>query len=288
MMKKILFCLFALGLATTISSCEKKDNTEFVVEGTVEMPEQSYIYIEEVLEESTQVIDSVKPNGKSFVFTLKPSEKAFYRLNIFGKQQAFIVGGPGEVLKVEVGGNAKDAKFKMSGTKDADLLYKAFLIAESLRKSEKELSGKYRDAQEQGNPQLAQEIVDDFDEILEAKLLECKSLIKEADNSLVALSIASNFFNTNEHFEFLDSLAAKFEKEQPESRYSKQFISMVKSAKALGIGSKAPDFQLATLDGKWLKLSEVKGKAIVIDFWASWCRPCRQENPFMVALYERY
>ena len=56
----------------------------------------------------------------------------------------------------------------------------------------------------------------------------------------------------------------------------------------LAPGKEAPDFEEALADGKTMKLSDLRGKVVLLDFWASWCGPCRRENPNVVRLYEQY
>ena len=62
----------------------------------------------------------------------------------------------------------------------------------------------------------------------------------------------------------------------------------LESSKSFMIGGEAPDFTQKTPDGKDLSLSDLRGKVVLIDFWASWCGPCRKENPHVVKLYKKY
>lgn len=54
------------------------------------------------------------------------------------------------------------------------------------------------------------------------------------------------------------------------------------------IGMKAPNFSLKTIDGKTVQLSQLRGKAVIVNFWATWCPPCRAEMPDMQTFYEQY
>ncbi|MDH5443923.1 MAG: TlpA family protein disulfide reductase [Gammaproteobacteria bacterium] len=64
--------------------------------------------------------------------------------------------------------------------------------------------------------------------------------------------------------------------------------SHISSLQAAQLSGKAPDFTLKSMSGKNLKLSEFRGQVVMINFWASWCAPCRQEMPLLEDLYKKY
>ena len=66
------------------------------------------------------------------------------------------------------------------------------------------------------------------------------------------------------------------------------YIGVLEAQANTDIGKVAPDFSSPTPEGEMLALNDIKGKATIIDFWASWCGPCRRENPNVVSVYEKY
>jgi len=60
------------------------------------------------------------------------------------------------------------------------------------------------------------------------------------------------------------------------------------SSQGTGIGSLAPDFQLESLDGQGVTLSELRGRPVMLNFWATWCPPCRAEMPWLEQIYEEW
>jgi peroxiredoxin len=74
----------------------------------------------------------------------------------------------------------------------------------------------------------------------------------------------------------------------PTSKYTVEMANRYEKEKLLAIGAVAPDIKLKQPDGTELTLSSLRGKVVLLDFWASWCGPCRKENPFNVKMYKDF
>ena len=82
------------------------------------------------------------------------------------------------------------------------------------------------------------------------------------------------------------ALAKKYDKEFPNRNVLSKYSSILNIEPE--VGDEAPDIVLQSVNGKTMKLSDLRGKVVLIDFWASWCGPCRKENPNVVRVYEQY
>lgn len=290
MKKVLLITTIALGLVSFINPVKPNFTLNGIAKG---VQDGTIVYLESQDEaKGTVAIDSAKISKGVFTMKGMAVEPAVSFIQVKGLE--------GKIAFILDQGNInftiyKDsiAKSKIGGTSDNDALQKFNIFSQKVQQKMQDFQAvnmeKMKTAQANNDNVTIEQLMDQFG-LLQNELIAYTSSYPEKNpSSFLSVLLLDNMFNQPE----VDmkkikmvygSLTAKLQKTKP----GLAIKAKIENFKDISEGNVAPDFSGPTPDGKILSLKQAMGKVTIIDFWASWCGPCRKENPNVVALYNEF
>ncbi len=292
-MKKLNFLLIVTFL---IISCNQLPKDEFEISGTITGVEEAHMIVLERVNmegDKLEAFDSVTVKSGKFTFKGKLIDDitiGYITPKDMMERTIFFLENGKITLSIE-----KDSMInnKSGGTFNNNKLQEYNdLTKESYRemiKYQEKYQQEYYAAMQNGDQGRMTEIMQGSQNI--GKKIEDINIkfIGDNPNAFLSLLMIDNLTNQPEYdLDKFKNLFSKIDAKLKETKLGKLIQEKFESAGKIEVGMAVPDFSGPTPEGNEIRLSEQLGKVTIIDFWASWCGPCRKENPEVVKLYNEF
>ncbi len=289
-MRKIIFLTLVVSLFLASACTSSKVAPVFTLGIKVKNPRSGKILLtqeEDISRKKTKFIDEINLDANGNFkqgFDLQPH---IYTLDFYGEKKMSLAIDKGQNVLVEADGEDLE-NIKISGSEDTAKLqsYEKFR-KESLDRLVISVREKLKAS---GDTNNADAEADGLAEVVnyEKHKTELNEFVKENLGDSIALYPTSLRWDGDDNLPLFETLVSSFKKKHGDIQITKRLDEKIALLKATSVGGNASAIEMPDKDGNPIKLESAKAKYTLIDFWASWCGPCRRESKKIANLYEKY